>query len=122
MKDPCLGRRRLMMVLERDHGIKANRKRVARLRREIGQEAIWCKPRTSIPDYGTPSILTCGVISPSTAPRPRLPVRRDGLALAQGARLVAFQHHGNRPLPGGFANGVEVHRQRSPGDFQHRSE
>jgi putative transposase len=52
MKDPCLGSRRLVTVLERDHGIKANRKRVARLRREIGQEAIWCKPRTSIPDNG----------------------------------------------------------------------
>ena len=29
-----------------------NRKRVQRLRREMGHEAIWCKPRTSIPDYG----------------------------------------------------------------------
>ena len=52
MKDPCLGSRRLVTVLERDYGIKAKRKRVARLRREIGQEAIWCKPRTSIPDSG----------------------------------------------------------------------
>lgn len=52
LKDPCLGSRRLVTVLERDYGIKANRKRVARLRREIGQEAIWCKPRTSIPDDG----------------------------------------------------------------------
>ncbi len=52
MKDPCLGSRRLVTVLERDHGIKTNRKRISRLRREIGQEAIWCKPRTSIPDNG----------------------------------------------------------------------
>ena len=52
MKDPCLGSRRLVTVLERDYGITTNRKRVARLRREIGQEAIWCKPRTSIPDNG----------------------------------------------------------------------
>jgi len=52
MKDPCLGSRRLVTVLERDHDIKAARKRVARLRREMGQEAIWCKPRTSIPDDG----------------------------------------------------------------------
>ena len=52
MKDPCLGSRRLVTVLERDHGIATDRKRVARLRREIGQEAIWCKPRTSIPDNG----------------------------------------------------------------------
>ncbi len=31
---------------------QVNRKRLQRLRREIGQEAIWCKPRTSIPDEG----------------------------------------------------------------------
>lgn len=52
MKDPCLGSRRLVTVLERDYDIKTDRKRVARLRREIGQEAIWCKPRTSVPDSG----------------------------------------------------------------------
>jgi putative transposase len=39
-------------VLKRDHGVDINRKRVQRLRREIGHEAIWCKPRTSIPDHG----------------------------------------------------------------------
>jgi putative transposase len=50
--DPCLGSRRLVTVLERDHGLRVNRKRVQRLRREIGHEAIWCKPRTSIPDDG----------------------------------------------------------------------
>jgi putative transposase len=52
LKDPCLGSRRLRTVLKRDHGVKINRKRLQRLRREIGQEAIWCKPRTSIPDDG----------------------------------------------------------------------
>jgi len=52
MIDPCLGSRRLVTVLERDHGVKVNRKRLQRLRREIGHEAIWCKPRTSIPDHG----------------------------------------------------------------------
>jgi putative transposase len=50
MMFPCLGSRRLVKVLERDCDVKANRKRVARLRREMGQETIWCKPRTSIPD------------------------------------------------------------------------
>jgi len=50
--DPCLGSRRLVTILERDHGIRINRKRLQRLRREIGHEAIWCKPRTSIPDSG----------------------------------------------------------------------
>jgi putative transposase len=52
MKDPCLGSRRLVTVLERDYDMKADRKRVARLRREMCQETIWCKPRTRIPDDG----------------------------------------------------------------------
>ena len=40
-------------VLERDYGIKANRKRIQRLRRKMGIETIWCRPRrTSIPDNG----------------------------------------------------------------------
>jgi putative transposase len=51
--DPCLGSRRLETILERDHGIKANRKRIQRLRRKMGIETIWCRPRrTSIPDHG----------------------------------------------------------------------
>ena len=52
LKDPCLGSRRIVTVLERDHGEKINHKRVARLRREMGLEAIRCKPRTSIPGDG----------------------------------------------------------------------
>ena len=53
MIDPCVGSRRLPAVLERDHGIKANRKRIQRLRRKMGIETIWCRPRrTSIPDNG----------------------------------------------------------------------
>ena len=52
MIDPCLGSRKLVTLLKRDHGVEINRKRVQRLRREMGQEAIWCKPRTSVPDRG----------------------------------------------------------------------
>ena len=52
LRDPCLGTRRLVTVLERDHGRIVNRKRLQRLRREMGVEAIYCKPRTSIPDKG----------------------------------------------------------------------
>ena len=52
VKDPCLGSRRLVTVLERDYDVKTDRKRVTRLRREMGQETIWCKPRTSVPDDG----------------------------------------------------------------------
>jgi len=50
--DPCLGRHPLVTILRRDHGITVNHKRLRRLRREIGHEAIYCKPRTSIPDDG----------------------------------------------------------------------
>ena len=50
LRDPCLGTRRLVTILERDHDVKINRKRLQRLRREMGMEAIWCRPRTSIPD------------------------------------------------------------------------
>lgn len=52
LRDPCLGNRRLVTVLRRDHGLAVNRKRLRRLRREIGHETIWCRPRTSIPDDG----------------------------------------------------------------------
>ena len=50
LEDPTLGSRRLVTILERDHGLKVNRKRVRRLRREMGQESIWCRPRTSVAD------------------------------------------------------------------------
>ena len=50
MRDPCLGSRRLVTVLEQHHGLIVNRKRIQRLRRQMGMEAIYCKPRTSIVD------------------------------------------------------------------------
>ena len=50
MIDPCLGSRRLILVLYRDHGVTVGRKHLQRLRREMGHETIWCRPRTSIPN------------------------------------------------------------------------
>ena len=50
LRAPSLGSRSLVTLLERDHGILINRKRVQRLRRAMGLEAIWCRPRTTIPD------------------------------------------------------------------------
>ena len=50
LKDPCLGSRPLVTLLEREYGILINRKRVRRLRQRMGLEAIWCRPRTTIPD------------------------------------------------------------------------
>lgn len=51
LDDPCLGSRRLVTLLERDYGILFNRKHVQRLRREMGLEAIYCQPRTSLPHH-----------------------------------------------------------------------
>lgn len=50
MIDPCQGTRRLKTLLERENSIIVNRKRLQRLRREMGIEAIYCRPRTSIAD------------------------------------------------------------------------
>lgn len=52
MIDPCLGSRRLKTILQRENGLLVNRKRLQRLRQEMGIEAIYCKPRTSVPDDG----------------------------------------------------------------------
>lgn len=49
LRDPCLGTRRLSSVLEREEGVLINRKRLQRLRRQMGLETLWCKPRTSLP-------------------------------------------------------------------------
>ena len=50
LRDPCIGARRIVLLLERDHALCVNRKRVSRLRREMGIETIFCRPRTSGPD------------------------------------------------------------------------
>lgn len=52
LADPRLGTRRLVEVLWRDHGHVVNCKRLQRLRRTMGVEAIYCRPRTSIPHQG----------------------------------------------------------------------
>jgi len=36
LRDPCLGTRKIVIVLKRDHGLVVNRKRVRRLREEMG--------------------------------------------------------------------------------------
>lgn len=50
IKDPHLGNRPPVTLVEREHRIMIKRKRVPRLRRAMGLEAIWCRPRTTIPD------------------------------------------------------------------------
>ena len=50
LKDPSPGSRPLVTLLEREHGTLINRKWVRRLRQAMGLEAIWCRPRTTIPE------------------------------------------------------------------------
>lgn len=52
LKDPCLGSRRLGVILRRDYEMSMNRKRIQRLRRLMGVETIYCRPRTSVPGEG----------------------------------------------------------------------
>lgn len=53
MIDPCMGSRRLVVKLREGYGLETHRKQVQRLRREMGIETIWCRPRrTSLPDNG----------------------------------------------------------------------
>jgi putative transposase len=46
--DPCMGQRKLVVVLARDHGLVVNRKRLRRLRELMGQQTIYRMPRTSL--------------------------------------------------------------------------
>jgi putative transposase len=58
--DPCIGTRRMKTLLNRDHDLVVNRKRIQRLRREMGLETIWCQPKTTIVDeasYKYPYLL-----------------------------------------------------------------
>ncbi len=49
LKDPSAGSRRIGSLLK-NQGKRVNRKRIQRLRREMGIRAIYCQPRTSIPN------------------------------------------------------------------------
>jgi len=58
--DPCLGTRKIVTLLKTEYQIIANRKRVQRLRREMGLETIWCQPKTTVIDeacYKYPYLL-----------------------------------------------------------------
>ena len=58
--DPCLGTRKIVTLLKTEYQIVVNRKRVQRLRREMGLETIWCHPKTTVVDeasYKYPYLL-----------------------------------------------------------------
>lgn len=52
MKTPFYGSRRMVVILDRDHGYQVNRKRIQRLMRKMGIAAIYPKPRLSRPEPG----------------------------------------------------------------------
>ena len=52
MQTPFFGSRRMVVILDRDHNYQVNRKRVQRLMRKMGIEAIYPKPKTSQPSKG----------------------------------------------------------------------
>lgn len=47
--DPCLGARRLPAYLEKEHGIKIGRKKVLRVKKDMGLRTIYQHPKTSRP-------------------------------------------------------------------------
>lgn len=51
--DPCLGTRKIVTLLKTEYDITANRKRIQRLRREMGLETIWAQPKTTIIDQAS---------------------------------------------------------------------
>lgn len=52
MRTPFYGSRRMAVILDKVHGYQVNRKRVQRLMRKMGIEAIYPKPKTSQPAPG----------------------------------------------------------------------
>ena len=52
LNEPTYGARRMCLILKRDHGLCPGRKRIRRLMRLMGLEAICPRPRTSLPGPG----------------------------------------------------------------------
>ena len=52
MQRPFFGSRRMVVILDREHNYKVNRKRVQRLMRKMGIAALHPKPKTSQPAKG----------------------------------------------------------------------
>jgi putative transposase len=72
LEDPAFGARKIRDVLRRHHGINTSRPRVARLMRHMGMEAVYRRPRTSLPGKGEehrvhPYLLGSGVSGPDEA-------------------------------------------------------
>ena len=130
LKTPYYGSRRMTAWL-RTQGHQVNRKRVRRLMRAMGLEAIYRKPNTSkpAPEHRIYPYLLKGVavdrinqvwaadITPAHVPG--IPLSRGHYGLAQPVRagLEALQYSGGGLLYRGPERSLE---QRTAGDLQHR--
>ena len=130
---PFYGSRRMAVVL-RDDGWAVNRKRVQRLMRVMGLEAIYQKPNTSRPhpDHKVyPYLLRDLIIDRPNqvwcADITYIPMAKafcvcgggDGLVQPTGAGVAAFDHHGDGVLRRRVTRGDGS--ARPSGNIQHRS-
>jgi hypothetical protein len=95
MKDPCLGSLRLVTVLERDYDVKTDRKRITRLRREMGQETIWAGRALAFQTTATASIPTCCATTPPL--RCYLSLVQHGTQCLGESRLLLPSRRSPRP-------------------------
>jgi len=109
---PYFGSRKIAETLRRQ-GHPVNRKRVQRLMREMGLEAIWQKPNTSKPHpehriypyllrglpIVRPNLVWCTDVTFIPMPKGFLYlVSHHGLVQPQGSGLAVVQHHAGRFL------------------------
>ena len=132
LASPFYGSRRMVAVLRRE-GLVINRKRVRRLMRVMGLEAIYQKPNTSRghPDHTVYPYLLRGLIIDrpnqvvcrhnlySDGPGICLPGGGDGLVQPAGSVVASVAHHGSGFLRrGGSGSDGQTWPARN---FQHRS-
>ena len=131
LKTPFYGSRRMTAWL-RTQGHQVNRKRVRRLMRAMGLEAIYRKPNTSkpAPEHRIYPYLLKGVAvrqgQSGLGSRHHLPAHVPGIPLSRGhyglaqpvrAGLEALQYSGGGLVYRGPERSLE---QRTAGDLQHR--
>ncbi len=129
---PAFGSRKLSRLLKAQ-GQTVNRKRVQRLMRIMGIEALAPKPRTTVPapehtkfpvlaapsrDHSAQSGVGLGYHVHPDETGALLPGRRDGLVHAPGSVLAHFKHDGQPFLHRG--RGRSSCELRLAGDLQHR--
>ena len=125
LRFPEFGARRMSQWLMRE-GYPVSRRRAGRLMDHMGLEAIYRKPRTSVPRPGAQKIsvpfegalsgdgrrsVVCGHYLHPDEPRLCVLGGGDGLAHTSGVVVEAVQHHGWEVLRGSVRGGVESWRK-----------